>query len=215
MNNSNKTLPNFFSAGILSRNSKLLTVLHKKHSVTKLPGGTFNGPLKKWEARGEGGVFYNPFSTKSVMEKFIHTLIQAYGRDVFDTHENGLRNLVRFILKNLNKPQELHLIIEMIEETGIIPVKLELSLKQETAPGFFQYFFVVKTAYAYSKDQDAIIEVTDLDLHVPEDDRDFCCRDMDIAKTEVVNLVSAVNDYNFARKHENAVHGFIINEVKK
>jgi hypothetical protein len=213
--NSQKTLPNFFSAGILSRNSRLLTVLHKKYSVTKLPGGTFNGDRKNWESRGEGDAFYNPYSSEDVIEKFIHTLIQAYGKNIFDSHEEIFRNLVQFILKNFNKPQELHLIIEMIEETGIIPVELELSLKQETAPRFFQYFYVVKTAYTYSKDQNKIIEVTDFDLHTPKDDEDFFCRDMDIEKTQVVNLEDAVNNYNFARKHKNAVHGFIINEEKK
>ncbi len=60
----NTHLPNFFSAGLFVQNMNVLTVLHKKYSVTKLPGGTFNGDLRNWEVRGEGGAFYNPFQKK-------------------------------------------------------------------------------------------------------------------------------------------------------
>ncbi len=125
----------------------------------------------------------------------------------------------------MTTPQEIHLVVEMIEETGIIPVELDLALEQEITESFSQYFFTIGTAYTYNKDRNSIIEIKDFSCDIPENDRDFFCRDMDIDKIEILDILDVSRGYsedgktakreiNTAHKHKNAINGFIMNAQK-
>jgi len=134
------TIEKCFAAGIFAISHQLLTVLHRKKSVTKLFGGTQNGDRELWEERGEGGSFYNPHSQESVTKKIWTTLENAFSQNIVQEHYDRFNDLVQYIVSSKLSVPEIHLVIESIEEVGIIPITFELSLKQKTNVDFHQYF---------------------------------------------------------------------------
>lgn len=198
-------IKSFYAAGIFSSaKGKLLTVVHRKKRVYKLPGGTSE---KQTGALGA----YNPHSNIQVKDKLFATCVTVFGADVIQDHRSQVKGIIEKIVSETKDFHALQMVVEFIEEVGMIPTKFRFLQDQETAKDFFQYFYVVEEVYAFSRDRESFVLITkdNLEEMLPENGYDYYCSDRDIEKVELIPILDATSKYNFAYNHKNPLHGYI------
>jgi hypothetical protein len=208
-----KQLPDLFSAGVFMINHKVLVVLHENKEDTKndfrfvykLPGGTFMGDEANWIAKGEGGGYYNILSTFAVMQKLEKTLNRVFGQEVISKHQEYINDVLSYFKKRFIKSEEIHLIIEFIEETGIIPLDVEIFETTPKGTSHVQYFFKIIDACTYINGREDFILIKDLENDLPVKDEDFHCTDADILRYEVLDIGELLMTTNIARSHAAAL----------
>ncbi|MDD3694223.1 MAG: hypothetical protein PHC89_02425 [Candidatus Pacebacteria bacterium] len=203
----------FFAAGIfILAGSKgeelLLTVKHHKGEVYKLPGGTS-------EKQG-GRDFYIPDSKNSVLEKIRETLSKVFGRKVIDLHEKEVNEILLSLTTTNVGQYALQMVVELIEETGLIPIKFELFEHKVVSPEHDQYFYVIEEVMTWSSFEGHFVPIKEGDNveFLPKRGIDFHCVDFDIEDTALLPLGDSTAKYNFARSHISVVDGFVINREK-
>ena len=181
----------------------LLMVKHWKGNVIKIPGGTYNGPFRRWAERGDVDGYYDNFSKKSILEKVRRTIISMLGRNFSD----GLVDIseVDFLAQIItdkfgDNPAKIHAVVEFIEEVGVIPVNLVEFHQQKR--GIQQFFYIATEAYAFSRDREEFIKISS-ETDIPTDGHDFSNQDDDVEKTVLVKTEDLTNTkgHNFAHSH--------------
>lgn len=206
----------FFSAGILvlvgpEGEDLLLTVKHHKGEVFKLPGGTS-------EKQGNRD-FYIPDSKNSVLEKIRETLKKVYGRSVIESHKKEVDEILLNLTTTNIGQYALQMVVEFIEEVGLIPTKFELFEHKMVNPDHDQYFFVIKEVMTWSSEIESFISISEgdsIDL-LPKLEMDYRCVDHDIQKRGLLPLEEATvkTKHNFAKSHIPVIDGFIIDRERQ
>lgn len=202
----------FYAAGLfVSNKGNLLTVVHRKNAVYKLPGGTSEKQKGTPDA-------YNPRSKIQVKDKLFSTCLRVFGAEVMENQHQRqkIQSIICDITENFEDFHALQMVIEFIEEVGLIPRQFTFHQSQETGKNFFQYFYIIEEAYCYSKDRESFILITkdNLEENLPENGHDYHCVDTDIDRVEIIPLLEAAGKYNFARNHINPLNGYIISRSR-
>lgn len=211
----NNTLaPNLYACGTMNIEGLMLLVkqVSKKGELhTKLPGGTYMGPREKWVAQGEESNHYYINSNKSVEEKITLSLGRAFGKFTSEENKAKFSFLTAWIMEFINTGNEIyespgemkfaktHLVIEWIEELGIIPV--HVTFLCSTPHGeHTKYAFEVTQALTFSANADsgkgdfiALERISD----IPERNVDFECSDFEVKETVLMSETETRNS-NFA-----------------
>lgn len=206
----------FFAAGRIfftgpKGEELLLTVKHRKGQVYKLPGGTS-------EKQGNKD-FYFPDSKNSVLEKIRETLKKVFGRAVVEAHQEEVDKILHNLTATNVGQYALQMVVEMIEETGLIPIptKFELFEHKVVSPEHDQYFFAIKEVMTWSSSAESFITIREgdnVDL-LPKRGVDYHCVDFDIEDMFLLPLEEATTKFNFAHSHISVVDAFIIDRKKK
>lgn len=207
-------LPNLYTAGIFVENAKIFVVRHANSRnsdpdaelVSKILGGTFMGDKENWEKRGEGAGYYNIFSKKEVEEKFRQVFTRVFRRDSKRELSQGPSRdeIIAFLLKRFKQPEEIHLVVESIEETGVIPMETELVHIIQIS-GHTKYFFKILTGFTFNRDRNQFIEIKNFERDLPQEGHDFDCVDPDIRGYEIINIAKLMSYRNVADDHFKAL----------
>lgn len=181
-------LPHFYSSGFLNflgNNIYVVKHLNKNQRtnqrepfIFKAPGGTYMGPRKNWEERGEGQAFYDISNRQSIRKKLYLTMNYVFGTNVVQKNSSYIDETINHILLFIKNPEKIHLVVEYIEEVGIIPTDFE-EFYHIPNKAHNKYFFKITKAVTYSSSEKKFI-----DLHstsqIPQVGKDFICADGDI-----------------------------------
>ena len=214
-------VPNLYACGTMNIQGKMLLVdqvSNKGEQHIKLPGGTFMGPYEKWKARGEELNHYYIHLEKEVELKIISSLQKAFGSFASNEVKNQFSEITQLIMKFINKGNEkydnpiamqyakTHLVIEWIEELGIIPMEV-IFLCSTQHGDHTKYAFEVTSAIIFSSTsysgKGGFIDLKAA-ADIPERGIDFVCADFEVIKTILLSEAQT-RTLNFAHGiHSNA-----------
>lgn len=189
----------FYSGGMFTLpNNEVLMVIHHAHNVMKLPGGTYGGLNEsRWIGRGEGKEFYDINSPTAKKKKIENILRKSFSRDTFISLEKELDEVVRKIIQ---LPfHHFHLVIEMIEEVGIIPTDIvDISSSKKD----FHTKYIMGIEKALTIKEGSLIEVKSTE-DLPENKVDFWCLDPDVADQVTLTFAQIQKG---VEEHDQGIH---------
>ena len=200
----------YYSTVLFMVENYILMVKHWKGSVYKIFGGTYSGSEEQWIKRGEGKDHYDNFSEMSISRKIRLTLKKVFKKNLDDgiLSIKTIDDLTNLLTNKFgNEPEKIQALIEMIEETGLIPVDLKPFHRQ--VRGIQQFFFICEEAFAFSRDRKSFIPVNLL-ADLPLEGQDYSCSDEDIESVNLVHISDVQNyeKYNFAYSHRDVLKSF-------
>lgn len=204
----------FFTAMLFAVKRKLVLVEHWKDKLIKIPGGTYFSKKELSLSKRELDEYYDNFNQAEVTEKLKKVIRKTLGDNVITTSNINILFLAEILVERHfeNKPA-LHVIIEMIEETGIIPVVI--TEFHQLANGIQKFFFVCTKAIAFSKTQGKFIDIYN-ESDIPVRNRDFQNQDPDIKKNLVLNfdqIKEKIKEDRVNRHHVGVIQKYFESQV--
>ncbi len=182
LNKKIKPTENFYVAGVLALDSSFAVVRHHEKNMIKATGGTYRGlDFKDWVDNNECIDHYNINSPTERKKKIEKTLSKVFG------FFRGYRTMIAWLDDTFSSPYEFHLMIEMMEEKGIIVEKLEELYRERyenEETGAIHTKIAYKILQAQTVKNNSVIAIQSLE-DLPQEGIDFKCQDPDIKDAEL------------------------------
>ena len=196
MKNKTETSVNLYACGSQWIEDKYLAVLQRNELGIEYytnMGGSYSD-IKSMRNRGEEKNHFNIFSKAESLEKIKSICKSVYTQKVFNKHENILEDIFSLISKHiLGDAPKTQLIVEWIEEGGIIPLEISSEPIEILKIGdHTKYFYEVYTSMTYSLEKEQFIFIRS-ENDLPKNGIDYFCQDYQILGT-VLRTESEFNE---------------------
>lgn len=190
-----ENLPNLYSCASMRIEGKMLCAEHLDETgepFYKSAGGTYMGHFDNWKRRGEEYNFYDIFSHEKVKAKIVQSLSRAYGSFASVKIKELFLEVTTWALEDAgDDPARIHLIVEWIEELGIVPITAKLVCDQR-GRHHSKFAFEVTKAITFNAERGEFIRILK-EEHLPQRSRDFTCADYEVRATRLLTPSEARN----------------------